>query len=118
VGDGGGRSFTRMCGASSRKDRTGRQHAVRPRLGFLLVGQLQKMTRRDDKLPSVLVLAQDGRTAPLRTLLPISSRTHDISLYLKMRLKRDLELDAMDEELEADVLRIIPEVGSGTYVFS
>ena len=26
------------------------------------------MTGRDDKLPSVLVLAQDGRTAPLRTL--------------------------------------------------
>ena len=28
------------------------------------------MTGRDDKLPSVLVLAQDGRTAPLRTLPP------------------------------------------------
>ena len=26
------------------------------------------MTGRDHKLPSVLVLAQDGRTAPLRTL--------------------------------------------------
>ena len=26
------------------------------------------MTGRDDKLPSVLVLAQDGWTAPLRTL--------------------------------------------------
>ena len=32
AGDGGGRSFTQMCGASSRKDRTGRQNAVRPRL--------------------------------------------------------------------------------------
>ena len=30
------------------------------------------MTGRDDKLPSVLVLAQDGRTAPLRTLVPLS----------------------------------------------
>ena len=49
-------------------------------------------------------------------MLPISSRKHDIGLYLKMRLKRDLELDAMDEELEADVLRIIPEVASGTHV--
>ena len=29
------------------------------------------MTGRDDKLPSVLVLAQDGRTAPLRTLVSI-----------------------------------------------
>ena len=35
------------------------------------------MTGRDDKLPSVLVLAQDGRTAPLRTLLAIhKSLTH------------------------------------------
>ena len=51
-------------------------------------------------------------------MLPIISRTHDIGLYLKMRLSRDLELDAMDDELEADVLRIIPEVASGTYVFS
>ena len=47
---------------------TGRQNVVRPRLSFLLVGQLEKTTGRDDKLPSVLVLAQDGRTAPLRTL--------------------------------------------------
>jgi len=51
-------------------------------------------------------------------MLPISSRTHDIVLYLKMKLKRDSEFDAMDEELEADILRIIPEVVSGTYVLS
>ena len=50
-------------------------------------------------------------------MLPISSRTHDIRLYLEMKLKRDSELDAMDMELEADILRIIPEVASGTYVF-
>jgi len=51
-------------------------------------------------------------------MLPISSSTHDIELYLKMRLSRDSEPDSMDEELEADILRIIPEVVSGTYVFS
>jgi len=51
-------------------------------------------------------------------MLPISSRTHDIRLYLKMRLNRDSELDAMDEELETDILRIIPEMVSGTYVLS
>ena len=50
-------------------------------------------------------------------MLPISSRTHDIRLYLEMKLKRDPELDAMDKELEADILRIIPEVVTGTYVF-
>jgi len=51
-------------------------------------------------------------------MLPIISRTHDIGLYLKMRLNRDSERDVMDEELEADILRIIPEVVSGTYVLS
>ena len=50
-------------------------------------------------------------------MLPISSKAHDIGLYLEMKLKRDSELDAMDKELEANILRIIPEV-SGTYVFS
>ena len=35
------------------------------------------MTGRDDKLPSVLVLAQDGRTAPLRTLAGGNSSTSE-----------------------------------------
>ena len=51
-------------------------------------------------------------------ILPISPREHDIGLYLRMRLDRDTELGAMDEELEADILKIIPEVASETYVFS
>jgi len=51
-------------------------------------------------------------------MLPISPNGHDIGLYLKMRLNRDSELDALDKELEADILRIIPEVTSGTYVSS
>ena len=50
-------------------------------------------------------------------MLPISSSPRDIKLYLEMKLKRDSEQDAMDKELEADILRIIPKV-SGTYVFS
>lgn len=45
------------------------RNVVRPRTSFLLVGHVDKMTGRDDKTSSVLVLAQDGRTAPLRTLL-------------------------------------------------
>jgi len=41
------------------------------------------MTGRDDKLPSVLVLAQDGRTAPLRTLdLSPLHVTLSLSCYL------------------------------------
>ena len=50
-------------------------------------------------------------------MLPISANSHDMWLYVRMRLNRDSELDAINEELEADILRIIPEVSSGTYVF-
>jgi len=49
--------------------------------------------------------------------LQISPSKHEIGLYMRMRL-RDLKHNAMDKELEADMLRIIPEVSSGTYVFS
>jgi len=51
-------------------------------------------------------------------MLPISLRERDIELYLRMRLNRDPERDALDQELEADILRIIPEVTSRTYVLS
>ena len=51
-------------------------------------------------------------------MLLVSTRAHDIGLYLMMRMSRDLELDAMDKELEAEILRIIPEVISETYVYS
>ena len=51
-------------------------------------------------------------------MLPITPKEHDIGLYLRMRLGRDSELGRMDKELEADILRIIPEVASGTYVLS
>ena len=49
-------------------------------------------------------------------MLGISPRGNDIESYLRMRLGRDPELDAMDEELEIDILRIIPEVISGMCV--
>ena len=51
-------------------------------------------------------------------MLPVSPRERDTGLYLRMRLSRDPEPDAMDEELKADILRIVPEVISGMYVFS
>ena len=50
-------------------------------------------------------------------ILPISPRKHEIGLYLQLRLNRGSELNTMGEELEADILRIIPEVVLGTYVF-
>ena len=40
----------------------------------------------------------------------------DIQEYLTMRLSNDPEPDAMDTELEADILRIIPKKVSGAYV--
>ena len=40
----------------------------------------------------------------------------DIRGYLTMRLKLDSDPDAMDIELEADILRIIPNKISGVYV--
>ena len=51
-------------------------------------------------------------------MLQISPRERDIELYLRMRLSRDPEPDVMDEELKTDVLRIVPEVISRTYVLS
>jgi len=50
-------------------------------------------------------------------ILLISPRKHDIGLYLRLRLNRGSELDAMGEGLEADIQRIIPGVVSGRYVF-
>jgi len=40
----------------------------------------------------------------------------DIRGYVIMRLRMDLESDAMDPELEADILTIIPDKISGAYV--
>ena len=49
-------------------------------------------------------------------LISIKPTEEDIRAYLTMRLKKDSEPDAMGPELEADILRIIPERISGAYV--
>jgi len=49
----------------------------------------------------------------LNTIMPTGD---DIRGYLTMRLRMDSERDAMDPELEADILRIIPDKISGSYV--
>ena len=41
--------------------------------------------------------------------LPLSPTHGDIRSYLEMRLDRDDDPDAMDDELRADIMRIIPE---------
>ena len=41
--------------------------------------------------------------------LPISPSGADVESYLGMRLDRDTDPDAMDDELRVDIMRIIPE---------
>ena len=51
-------------------------------------------------------------------LAPIKPTEEDIRGYITMRLQKDSELDAMDAELEAEILRIIPDRISEVYVTS
>jgi len=51
-------------------------------------------------------------------LAPLNPTKEDINGYIAMRLKKDSELDAMDAELEADILRSIAYRISGAYVTS
>ena len=51
-------------------------------------------------------------------LAPVKPTKDDITEYIVMRLKKDTELGAIDTELEADILRIIPDKFSGVYVTS
>ena len=51
-------------------------------------------------------------------LAPIQPTEEDIVEYVAMRLEKDAERDAMNRELEADILRIIPDKISGSYVTS
>ena len=45
--------------------------------------------------------------------LPLSPTHGDIRSYLKVRLDDDPDPDAMDDELRADIMRIIPETVGG-----
>ena len=49
-------------------------------------------------------------------LSSIGPTKEDIREYVAMRLRKDSESDAMDTELEADILTIIPDKISGAYV--
>jgi len=49
-------------------------------------------------------------------VIPINPNTDDIRNYLEMRLERDVEPDAMDEDLRADIVRVILEKMSDMYV--
>ena len=51
-------------------------------------------------------------------LAPVKPTKEDIRGYIAMRLRKDSELDAIDAELEAEILRIIPDRISEAYVTS
>ena len=51
-------------------------------------------------------------------MLPISPSKDDIGLYLRMRLERDPEFDVMDDDLRADILKVIPESIAGMSALS
>ena len=49
------------------------------------------------------------RYFPKAVLIPISPNTDDIRNYLEMRLDRDAELEAMNNDLRVDIIRVILE---------
>ncbi|RPA93324.1 hypothetical protein L873DRAFT_1777979 [Choiromyces venosus 120613-1] len=51
-------------------------------------------------------------------MLSVNTASDDIGRYIMKRLEEDTDPDAMDENLRADILRIIQEESSTTYVVS
>jgi len=47
-------------------------------------------------------------------IIPVSPTDDDIRSYLGVRLNRDTEPDAMDDDLRSDIMRMIPEMVSGS----
>ena len=50
-----------------------------------------------------------GRYFTTAIVIPISPNTDDIRNYLEMKLDRDTELEAMSDDLRADIVRVIVE---------
>ena len=51
-------------------------------------------------------------------MVKIEPTSDDIERYIEERLKEDLDVDAMNQELRADIRRIVPEKISGMYVLA
>ena len=62
------------------------------------------------------VKADIQRHFPVVVSMPISPNTNDIRNYLEMRLNRDAEPEAMNNNLRADIVRTILEKLSNMYV--
>lgn len=67
-----------------------------PNTRVFLTGRAHIIGEIKENLPGVVVV-------------PVSSTEGDIETYLKMRLGQDPKPDAMDSDLRADILKLIPE---------
>lgn len=55
------------------------------------------------------IIAEIKKSIPRAVITPASSTEADIETYLEMKLGQDLKPDAMDGDLRADILNLIPE---------
>jgi len=55
------------------------------------------------------IIAEVKKEIPRVVVAPANSTEDDIETYLKMKLGQDLKPGAMDDDLRADILRLIPE---------
>ena len=51
-------------------------------------------------------------------MVMVEATSDDVGRYIEKRLKEDLHSDAMDKELRADILRVVPDKVSGMCVYS
>ena len=86
-----------------------------------LLGSLRDLTRESPQI-RIFLTGRPHVTEDIRryfakaVVIPISPNRDDIRSYLKMKLDRDTEPEAMNDSLRADILRIILEKTSDMYV--
>ena len=86
-----------------------------------LLGSLRDMVRESPKLRIFVtgrphVIGDIQRYFAEAVVIPINPNEDDIRSYLEMRLDWDIEPEAMNDSLRADILRIILEKTSDMYV--
>ena len=82
------------------------EHVVRacPNVRLFLTGRLQITAEVESYFPGEA------------DMVKVEPTSDDIGRYIEERLKEDLDVDAMDQELRADIRRVIPKRISGMYV--
>ena len=87
---------------------------VHPKHLSKLLASLQDIARESPNTRIFLtgrshVNSEIKKNFPLAVVAPLSSTEGDIETYLKMKLGQDLKSGAMDGDLRADILELIPE---------